>query len=701
MKILVIDPSALALDFCLRSVSEGAQVRWFIRNKPEGQITVGDGLVQKVQHWEQHMNWADLVFLPDNSVYMADLEKWRQRGYPIYGANASTAQWELDRQAGMDVLAAHGVKLMEGETFTSYDKAIAYVKQTMGRYVSKPFGDADRSLSYVSKGPADMIWMLEKWKRTGKRVPGFIMQRFQPGIEMAVGAWVGPDGFASPWCENFEHKKLMPDDCGPNTGEMGCYSADTEVLTSSGWKFWPDVTMDDELATLNDGVLKFERPSAVVAYDVDTPMVAWKNRSIDLLVTPNHNMFVQSQFDARHEGGESTWKFEEARNCTQAQYAIRRTANWQGADPESFIIQGVKRPWGHGREQNIAVPFTDWAWFLGFYMAEGSCGPASVQLAQSNSAKAAKAEGRLNTLPFKVIRHENGFAIHNTELVAYLRQFGRSYEKWVPEHIKESSPASIRAFLDGYALGDAHTQPNGARYFYTSNPRLADDLQDLMLRAGFVGVIKKLKRKEKFGEINGRAIIQRRDAYVVYERQRKIRSWLDARDRTEPYYKGKVYCATVSSHVLYVRRNGKPVWCGNTVVYYTEKSKLADKVLKPLEQYLVRCGHIGFVDVAVIIDDKGNPWPLEFTMRPGWPIFNIQQQLHRSTASWMLESLNGSSIWTNFLTELAATGVVMAIPDFPYNRLSRKEVSGVPIYNLDKVSANIHPCELKAGMVPV
>jgi phosphoribosylamine--glycine ligase len=359
MKILVIDPSALALDFCLRSMAEGAQVRWFIRNKPDGLITVGDHLVQKVQHWEQHMNWADLVFLPDNAVYMADLDKWRQRGYPIYGANSFTAQWELNRQVGMDVLKAHGVPLIEGETFTSYDKAIAYVKANMGRYVSKPFGDADRSLSYVSKGPADMVYMLEKWKKTGKHVPAFIMQKFQPGIEMAVGAWVGPAGFASPWCENFEHKKLMNDDKGPNTGEMG------------------------------------------------------------------------------------------------------------------------------------------------------------------------------------------------------------------------------------------------------------------------------------------------------------------------------------------------------TVVTYTEKSKLADKVLKPLEDYLVRSGHIGFVDVAVIIDDKGNPWPLEFTMRPGWPIFNIQQQLHRSTAKWMLESLNGSSIWTNFLSGLAATGVVLAIPDFPYNKLSRKEVSGTPIYNLDAVSSHIHPCELKAAKVPV
>lgn len=359
MKILVIDPSALALDFCLRSMAEGSQVRWFIRNKPDGLVTIGDGLVQKVQHWEQHMNWADLVFLPDNAVYMADLDKWRQRGYPVYGANAFTAEWELDRQTGMDVLAAHRIKLMEGETFTSYDKAIAYVKSTMGRYVSKPFGDADRSLSYVSKGPADMVYMLEKWKRLGKKSPAFILQKFQSGIEMAVGVWVGPNGFASPWCENFEHKKLMVDDCGPNTGEMG------------------------------------------------------------------------------------------------------------------------------------------------------------------------------------------------------------------------------------------------------------------------------------------------------------------------------------------------------TVVYYTEESKLADKVLKPLEDYLVHSGHIGYIDVAVIIDDKGTPWPLEFTCRPGWPIFNIQQQLHRSTASWMLESLNSSPIWTNFLTGPCATGIVMAIPDFPYNRLPRKEATGVPIYNLDKVSANIHPCELKVGKAPV
>lgn len=32
----------------------------------------------------------------------------------------------------------------------------------------------------------------------------------------------------------------------------------------------------------------------------------------------------------------------------------------------------------------------------------------------------------------------------------------------------------------------------------------------------------------------------------------------------KPYYKGKVYCLEVQNHTLYVRRNGKAAWCGNS-----------------------------------------------------------------------------------------------------------------------------------------
>ena len=65
-----------------------------------------------------------------------------------------------------------------------------------------------------------------------------------------------------------------------------------------------------------------------------------------------------------------------------------------------------------------------------------------------------------------------------------------------------------------------------------------------------------------------------------------------------------------------------------TVLMYCKKSKLADKVLKPLESYLVKTGHTGYVDVNCIVDDKGTPFPLEFTMRYGCPTANIQGPLH-------------------------------------------------------------------------
>jgi phosphoribosylamine---glycine ligase len=358
MKILVIDANGLALDFCLRSMAEGHEVVWFIRDHKPGIRTIGQGLVPKTGDWASRMKWADLIFLPDNACYMRDMQWYHEHGYPIYGANDWTARWELERGTGMDVLEKHGVKTLGGECFTNYDKAIEYVRSTMGRYVSKPSGDADKALSYVSKNPADMIFMLERWKKLGKLKAPFILQKFTKGCEMAVGAWVGKEGFASPWCENFEFKKLMPDDLGVATGEQG------------------------------------------------------------------------------------------------------------------------------------------------------------------------------------------------------------------------------------------------------------------------------------------------------------------------------------------------------TVIRYTESSKLADKVLKPVEAYLVECGHMGFVDVNCIIDDKGNPWPLEFTMRPGWPIFNIQQQLHRSTASWMKSSLEGRSIRSNFLTDKIATGIVVSIPDYPYSSKPRAESSGIPIYGLEATENSIHLCECKAGSAP-
>lgn len=361
MKILLIDPIGAMLDFAMRCDAQGHEVRWWLPKQKDGSRNpIGDGLAQKIPDWRPAMAWADLIVLSDNARLMRELEPYRRAGFPIWGANSATAAWELDRACGVQVLESVGIECIPSLSFTSYDKALAHLTANPARYVCKPNGDVDKALSYVSKGPADLAFMLQHWKRTQPAGREFLLQQFTPGIEMAVGGWVGRDGFLSQFLENFEFKKLMPGDAGPNTGEMGT--------------------------------------------------------------------------------------------------AMR---------------------------------------------------------------------------------------------------------------------------------------------------------------------------------------------YVT-----------------------------------------------------AEQSKLAREMLLPLEPELIRQGYTGYIDVAVIIDEKGQPWPLEFTTRPGWPLFQIQQVLHKDCAEWMLDALSGVDSFEPL--EQIAVGVVLAIPDFPYGKLPRSEVSGFPIWGMDLHNRFfLHPSELKLGSAPV
>ena len=233
MKVLIIDVVSCGLDFAMRCEAAGHEVRLWTGNLKGGMRSpVGEGLVKKVESWQGSMNWADLIFLTDNVKQMKELEPYRKRGYPIFGPSVATANWELERQTGQDVMKAAGIPVIDSVHFSDYEKAKAFVASSMKRYVSKPSGDADKALSYVSKGPADMIFMLDYWKRAGKNKASFLLQEFVPGIEMAVGGWFGRNGFSDFVLENFEHKKLMNGDIDVNTGEMGTVMKYVHIASS-------------------------------------------------------------------------------------------------------------------------------------------------------------------------------------------------------------------------------------------------------------------------------------------------------------------------------------------------------------------------------------------------------------------------------------------------------------------------------------
>lgn len=221
MKVLIIDPNGEWTDLSWRAQHDGHEVRRFVKDTPHTTV-VGKGLCPIVREYRPFVKWADFIILAENAQYLKEADAWRKEGKLVLGATQESAAWEIDRMTGQKIFEKHGMNILPYKMFNDYDQAIAYVKKRDERFVSKPAGDeANKALSYVSKSPEDMVYMLERWKKMKKLKPPFMLQDFVEGTEAAVAGWFGPGGFNRGWEENFEFKKLMNDDMGPNTGEQG------------------------------------------------------------------------------------------------------------------------------------------------------------------------------------------------------------------------------------------------------------------------------------------------------------------------------------------------------------------------------------------------------------------------------------------------------------------------------------------------
>jgi len=72
--------------------------------------------------------------------------------------------------------------------------------------------------------------------------------------------------------------------------KYACYTPDHQILTLAGWKNINQLKLTDKVLTPSG----YEFPSAVQEYDYSGKMYSAKSDQIDLLVTPNHRMWVKT-----------------------------------------------------------------------------------------------------------------------------------------------------------------------------------------------------------------------------------------------------------------------------------------------------------------------------------------------------------------------------------------------------------------------
>lgn len=212
----------------------------------------------------------------------------------------------------------------------------------------------------------------------------------------------------------------------------------------------------------------------------------------------------------------------------------------------------------------LRIKMDDWLRFFGLWLAEGSAYKGKkeyvVKIACFGEKKRIVREW-LSNLPFHFFETDTGFTILNKQLAIYLMQFGKASEKFIPQEIKELSSRQIKIFLDAFMFGDGNKE---TETFTTSSKRLADDLQELIFKAGWACIVRKIP-KESFKDkvLKGHLVKSRHDIYKIRISKKHLTPKICKQSFSKVPYDDYVYDVTVPNHTLYVRRNGKACWSSN------------------------------------------------------------------------------------------------------------------------------------------
>lgn len=386
-----------------------------------------------------------------------------------------------------------------------------------------------------------------------------------------------------------------------------CYSDDTEVLTRRGWIRFTDIDISsDEFATRNPETKYFEWQKALAETHelYDGKMCHFYSRTLDVLVTPEHRMLVQTL--PKDLGGNAYRKGEVIVGAKDLvgrpihQVLIPITSKWKGSEIADKVFQKNNseeitkirkkksqldtksrealnlrvRLAALSQSRRLRMTGDQYCAFMGAYLSEGwlriqpkhrqysafisqrkrgsDAFKAFGELCESITGEAAKFTGR-------------DFRIGSRALVEHLRQFGdRAYNKFIPEEIMNATSRQIQIFLKYYLLGDGCVKTK-VYNITTTSKRMTDQLMELCQKIGFSAYCYVRHPNKPITIGNNKKPTPPENRRTVYRVSIRRSRTMAAHSKIE-HYKGMTHCVSVPNGVIYVRRNNKPCWCGQSLI---------------------------------------------------------------------------------------------------------------------------------------
>jgi hypothetical protein len=335
-----------------------------------------------------------------------------------------------------------------------------------------------------------------------------------------------------------------------------CYDDQTEILTENGFIKFSELKENTKVAQYTDkGEIEFVIPLKIYNSKYNGKMIQFskgKRNYVDLLVTPNHRMIRKNR-----KNGEISF-FEAGDFLDKGYYASN-----------NFLISGKKI----GNKE-----FTDLDRLKIAFQADGSFpsrkeeyngnnnGTKPIRFSLKKERKQNRLENILNNLSYKfqICYGKNkrdgykGYWIPSSE--EFYKDFG-----WIK--LEEISYEWASAFMEELPYWDGHIIKDKNVFTYCStNYNCISKVQEIAILCGYKTHFFQYKDKRENRKICYSLVIHRN------------KDWVSGEDitRKEVDYDGEIYCVSVPSTMIIVRRNNVVAICGNSehsVMCMGEKEK--------------------------------------------------------------------------------------------------------------------------------
>jgi dCTP deaminase len=350
------------------------------------------------------------------------------------------------------------------------------------------------------------------------------------------------------------------------TPAEACLSADTEVLTRTGWRNISHVLIGEEVMCLKGKKAVYEKVEDFHSYYFNGDLLHFKSRFVSQLVTPQHKIWAAiskrrvlagaGYSEGRTRGIQRLAKMEYPFERIQADEVfgkhnlyLSREVDWDGvAEHEDGITVGTKT---YPREAFLR--------FVGCWLGDGSAfvspgGNYVIKLAVvTKPKKRAYFQDVLEELGVNYWLGERGFEFRCKDLCLYLKRWSGAHNKRVPREFMSLPASDLRCIREGLMASDGNVESST---YVSVSQGLVGDFQEISLKIGDNATVWE----------GGSAI---RDSNFHWWKCRfsgrgKTPSKILPENCKKVPYSDMVYDLTVPSHVFLVRHNGRCSWTGNS-----------------------------------------------------------------------------------------------------------------------------------------